>query len=108
MQFILRYVCQIICKNLPFTIAHQFATLNTVGISAGIESHRTLRDELYQWNLEEIVETFEKEHVTIPIMWDFNDEELKELGVGLVQRKKYFSAKEHFKTKPIEKVTLLF
>ena len=99
-------MCQIICKNLPFTIAHQFATLNTVGISAGIESHRTLRDELYQWNLEEIVETFEKEHVTIPIMWDFNDEELKELGVGLVQRKKYFFAKEQLKTNPIEKVTL--
>ena len=80
--------------------------VDTVGTSAGIESHRTLREELQQWDLEEIAEIFVKEKVTLKIMWDFNDEELEELGVGLVQRKKYFFAKEHFKTNPIEKVTL--
>ena len=80
--------------------------VDTVGTSAGIESHRTLREELQQWDLEEIAEIFVKEKVTLKIMWDFNDEELEELGVGLVQRKKYSYAKDHLKTQSVEKVSL--
>ena len=70
------------------------------------ESQGTLRDELRRWNLEEIAEIFEKEKITLPILWDFNDEELQKLGVGLVQRKKYVYAKDHLNSPPLEKVTL--
>ena len=70
------------------------------------ESQGTLRDELRRWNLEEIAEIFEKEKITLPILWEFNDEELQKLGVGLVQRKKYFYAKDNLKSQPLDKVTL--
>ena len=70
------------------------------------ESQGTLRDELRRWNLEEIAEIFEKEKITLPILWEFNDEELQKLGVGLVQRKKYVYAKDHLNSPPLEKVTL--
>ena len=70
------------------------------------ESQGTLRDELRRWNLEEIAEIFEKEKITLPILWEFNDEELQKLGVGLVQRKKYLYSKNHLKSQPLEKVTL--
>ena len=72
------------------------------------ESQGTLRDELRRWNLEEIAEIFEKEKITLPILWEFNDEELQKLGVGLVQRKKYVYAKDHLNSPPLEKVTLIF
>lgn len=70
------------------------------------ESQGTLRDELRRWNLEEIAEIFEKEKITLPILWEFNDEELQKLGVGLVQRKKYLYSRDHLKSQQLEKVTL--
>ena len=49
---------------------------------------------LGKWDLEEIADTFEKSLVTKQIMWTFTEDVLKEIGVGSVQRIKYFDAIE--------------
>ena len=65
-----------------------------------------LRSELKHWELEEILPIFEKEKVTQPIMWTFSKEDLKEMGVGLVQCKKYMHAVEQLSKVRDEKVII--
>ena len=59
-----------------------------------MESATSLRDDLKKWHLEEIADIFEKELVTKDILWAFKEDVLKEIGVGPVQRMKYFDAIE--------------
>ena len=50
--------------------------------------------ELEKWKLTEIYDVFTKECVTKEILWKFEEEDLKDLGIKLTQRKKYFHAVE--------------
>lgn len=63
-----------------------------------------LRGELKDWDLEEILPIFEKQKVTQPIMWKFSKEDLKEMGVGIVQCTKYMYAVEQLSKLRDEKV----
>ena len=40
-------------------------------------------------------------------MWKFKEEDLKEIGVGLVQRMKYFDAIDQMKPKLMKRVTII-
>ena len=72
-----------------------------------MESATSIRDELKKWHLEEIADIFEKELVTKHIMWAFKEDVLKEIGVGPVQRMKYFDAIDQMKQKQNRVVTIL-
>ena len=65
-----------------------------------------IRGELKHWNLEEILPIFEKEKVTQPVMWEFSKEDLKGMGVGIVQCKKYMYAVEQLTKIREEKVII--
>ena len=84
---------QIITRNkwfyflyLYFTFVYIFQISNT-----------TVKDELEAWDLEDIFPIFVKKGITQSIMWEFTKEELEEIGVGIVQRKRYFHAVEQIK-----------
>ena len=52
---------------------------------------------LMKYNMMSLYDTFAKNSITNEVIWDLEDQHLKDLGVSLVDRLKYNKAKKEMK-----------